>query len=171
MKMEERNKRAEESESEGEIQDLYQEVILDHNKHPRNFGKPPAEKESKFKLQEGFNPLCGDHLFLHIQMDEAGEKILDLCFEGEGCAISKASTSMMTVAMKGKTREEAKVIFDEFHRLLCRKLDPQNESHHLGRLEVFSGIWKFPARVKCAGLAWHTLNAALVGNEKVVKTE
>jgi nitrogen fixation NifU-like protein len=149
-----------------QIHALYQEVILDHNKNPKNFKKL---KEASLDA-EGFNPVCGDHYHIYLQVDK-DDKIIDISFDGQGCAISKASASMMTVALKGKTTSEAKVLFEEFHRLLTGKLNPDEEENHLGKLKIFSGIWKYPARVKCAGLSWHTLNAALEGSNETVKTE
>lgn len=149
-----------------DMQELYQQVILDHNKNPRNFRELPAPAE-KF---EGFNPLCGDHLWLYLKKD-SDNKIEELTFQGKGCAISKASASLMTSHLKGKTVEEASVLFDEFHRLLIHQLDPEKDPHHLGKLKVFSGIWKYPARVKCASLAWHTLKAAISGTHETIQTE
>jgi nitrogen fixation NifU-like protein len=122
-------------------------------------------------VQEGHNPVCGDHLFIYLLLDEKGETIMDLTFQGEGCAISKASASMMTAALKGKTLTQARHLFEEFHRLLTRQLDPTTQEHHLGKLQVFASIWKYPARVKCAGLCWHTLKAALEGVSTIINTE
>jgi nitrogen fixation NifU-like protein len=136
--------------------DLYQQVILDHNKKPRNFHKLPAPTHEA----EGFNPLCGDHLWVYLNVAANG-LIEDAAFEGAGCAISKASASMMTVALKGKTVDEARQLFDEFHKLLLGELDPDTAPHHLGKLKIFSGIWQYPARVKCAALGWHAMNGAL----------
>lgn len=147
-----------------ELSDLYQEVILDHNKNPRNF----REIEDADQYADGKNPLCGDALRVYIAMD--GDTVSDVAFKGSGCAISKASASMMTQAIKGKTKVEAEVIFDEFHRMVTGDLDIEGEENHLGKLKIFSGVLEFPARVKCASLSWHTLNAALRG-EDVVSTE
>ena len=147
-----------------ELSDLYQEVILDHNKNPRNF----REIEDADQTADGKNPLCGDALRVYVAMD--GDKIADVAFKGSGCAISKASASMMTQAVKGKTREEAEAIFDEFHRMVTGDLDIETDENHLGKLKIFSGVIEFPARVKCASLSWHTLNAALHG-DKTVTTE
>lgn len=145
--------------------ELYQQVILEHNRKPRNFGKfEPCTHHA-----EGYNPLCGDHLFVYLNVNADG-KIEGLSFEGDGCAISKASASMMTAALKGKTPEEAKVLFDQFRRLLTRELDPVKDANELGKLTVFSGIWKYPSRVKCAILSWHTMKGAL-DQEKSVSTE
>ena len=144
-----------------ELSELYQQVILDHNKKPRNF----RELEGANRTAEGFNPLCGDQLTVYMLMDEGVVK--DLSFVGTGCAISKASASMMTQAVKGKTREEAQVLFDEFHRMVTGELDEAAEENHLGRLKIFAGVRDYPARVKCASLAWHTLRGALEGAERV----
>ena len=147
-----------------ELSELYQQVILDHNKKPRNFQK----LESANRVSEGFNPLCGDQLTVYMLMDEA--VVRDLSFVGTGCAISKAAASMMTQAVKGKTREEAQVLFDEFHRMVTGELDAESEGNHLGRLKIFAGVRDYPARVKCASLPWHTMHAALEG-EGAVSTE
>jgi nitrogen fixation NifU-like protein len=136
--------------------DLYQQVILEHNKKPRNFGKLEACTHSA----EGFNPLCGDHLWVHMKVSPEG-LIEAVTFEGAGCAISKASASMMTVELKGKTVEQARILFKEFHGLLVGELKPDVDPNSLGRLKIFSGIWQYPARVKCAALSWHTMNGAL----------
>ena len=148
-----------------DLSDLYQEVILDHNRKPRNF----KVIETADRTQEGYNPLCGDQLTIYLEMD--GEIIKDVGFQGSGCAISKASASMMTMAIKGKTRAEAEVIFEEFHRMVRGEFDPSTEGNHLGRLAIFAGVREFPARVKCASLSWHTLHAALEGQPEPVSTE
>src|SRR5215467_9957725 len=138
-----------------ELNELYQQVILDHNKKPRNFRRlDTANRE-----QEGYNPLCGDQITLYLQMD--GDLIKDVVFQGSGCAISKASASMMTAAVKGKTKGEAEVMFEEFHRMVKGDLDAETEQNHLGRLKIFAGVREYPARVKCASLSWHTLRAAM----------
>ncbi len=147
-----------------ELSDLYQEVILEHNKNPRNF----REIEDADQYADGKNPLCGDALRVYVTF--AGDKISDVAFKGSGCAISKASASMMTQAVKGKTKDEAEGIFDEFHRMVTGELDIESDDNELGKLKIFSGVLEFPARVKCASLSWHTLNAALRG-EDVVSTE
>ncbi|MBI2222340.1 MAG: SUF system NifU family Fe-S cluster assembly protein [Acidobacteria bacterium] len=136
-----------------ELQDLYQEVILDHNRRPRNFREqpPPARRA------EGFNPLCGDRLTLYVDLD--GEVIRDLSFVGSGCAISKASASLMTDALKGKTVAEAERLFDRFHEMVTSPTD--TAAGDLGKLSVLAGVREFPTRVKCASLAWHTLKAAV----------
>jgi nitrogen fixation protein NifU and related proteins len=138
-----------------DLNELYQQVILDHNKKPRNFKR----LETANREQEGYNPLCGDQITLYLQMD--GDLIKDVGFQGSGCAISKASASMMTAAIKGKTKEEAEVMFDEFHRMVKGDLDAETEQNHLGRLKIFAGVREYPARVKCASLSWHTLRAAI----------
>ena len=144
-----------------ELSELYQAVILDHNKKPRNFHK----LENANRTAEGFNPLCGDqlHVYLHVEDDQ----VKDISFEGSGCAIWKASASMMTQAVKGKTKQEAEQLFDEFHRLVTGKLDEETEDNHLGRLTIFAGVRDFPVRVKCATLSWHTLHAALNNQDKI----
>jgi nitrogen fixation NifU-like protein len=148
-----------------ELNELYQQVILDHNKKPRNFKTiSPADR-----VQEGYNPLCGDQITLYLKLN--GNLIEDVGFQGMGCAISKASTSMMTMAIKGKTREEAELLFGEFHRMIKGELDPETDPHHLGRLKILAGVSEFPARVKCASLSWHTLRAALEGKAETVSTE
>ncbi len=145
--------------------DLYQEVILEHNKKPRNFRKI----EHPTHEAEGYNPLCGDHLHVYLTV-ESDHIIEDVAFEGDGCAISKASASMMTTALKGKTVEEAEILFDQFHRLIKGELNPDKDKNILGKLAIFSGIWHFPARVKCASLSWHTMHGALQ-KEKTISTE
>jgi len=142
-----------------ELSELYQQVILDHNKKPRNF----RELEGANRVSEGMNPLCGDQLTVYMLMDQG--VVRDLSFVGTGCAISKAAASMMTQAVKGKTREEAQVLFGEFHRMVTGELDESAEPNHLGRLTIFAGVRDYPARVKCASLAWHTMHAALEGED------
>ncbi|MGQ0542248.1 MAG: Fe-S cluster assembly sulfur transfer protein SufU [Blastocatellia bacterium] len=147
-----------------ELSDLYQEVILEHNKNPRNFREiPDADSQA-----DGKNPLCGDALRVYVKMD--GDMVTDVAFKGSGCAISKAAASMMTQAVKGKTRHEAETIFDEFHKMVTGELDIETDENDLGKLKIFAGVLEFPARVKCASLSWHTLNAALRGDD-VVSTE
>ncbi|NTV29965.1 MAG: SUF system NifU family Fe-S cluster assembly protein [Candidatus Omnitrophica bacterium] len=148
-----------------DIDELYQQVIIEHNRHPRNFGA----LEPHTHRAEGYNPLCGDHLFVSLNIDEQGT-IQAVSFEGDGCAISKASASLMTMALKGKKIEEARMLFDEFRRLILKEMDAAREPNHLGKLTVFSGVWKYPSRVKCAILAWHTMKGAL-DNAKTVSTE
>lgn len=144
-----------------ELSDLYQETILEHNKNPRNF----REIENADRSADGNNPLCGDALRVYLKVKD--DVVEDVSFKGSGCAISKASASMMTQAVKGRTREEAEELFDEFHRMVTGDLDPEAEATHLGKLRVFAGVLEFPARVKCASLSWHTLHAALKGNESI----
>jgi nitrogen fixation NifU-like protein len=136
-----------------ELKDLYRDVILDHNRQPRNFGRlDPADA-----LADGHNPLCGDRLTVSLRM--AGDTITDIRFEGKGCAISTASASLMTEAVKGRSRDSAHELFDRIHALLTQQDVPADES--LGKLAALSGVREFPSRVKCASLCWHTLNAAL----------
>ena len=144
-----------------ELSELYQAVILDHNKKPRNFHK----LETANHKAEGYNPLCGDQLTLYVELD--GDAVKDVSFEGTGCAIFKASASMMTQAVKGKTKQESVVLFDEFHRMVTEQLDEENEPNQLGKLKIFAGVREFPVRVKCATLSWHTLQAALKDQGKV----
>jgi len=146
--------------------ELYQEMILEHNKKPRNFKELDAPTHSA----EGYNPLCGDHL--HIYLHVNSDKIIDdISFTGDGCAISKASASMMTVALKGKNIDQVNTLFDQFHKLIVGEIKPDRDPNALGKLSVFSGIWQFPARVKCASLSWHTLKGALNQEAKPVSTE
>jgi nitrogen fixation NifU-like protein len=145
--------------------DLYQQVILEHNKKPRNFRKIDAATHAA----EGFNPLCGDHLWVYLTIGEGGT-IEDAAFEGSGCAISKASASLMTTVLKGQTVDQARTLFREFQELLTKKLDPEKDPNTLGKLKIFSGIWRYPARVKCAALAWHALSGAL-SRRQTVSTE
>ena len=148
-----------------ELRELYQEVILDHNKRPRNFG--PLEGSDRDA--EGFNPLCGDRFTVHLKMD--GDRIADIRFEGNGCAISTASASVMTETLKGKTIEEAHALFETFHDLVTGKADGSAGLESLGKLAVFSGVSEFPVRVKCATLSWHTTQAALDESDEPVSTE
>jgi nitrogen fixation NifU-like protein len=136
-----------------DLQELYQSVILDHNRKPRNFGALDGANH----VAEGKNPLCGDHVIVQVHTD--GDRIADVHFTGQGCAISKASASLMTTVVKGKTRAEAEELFQRFHALVLGQ-DP-NGGKDLGQLVVFSSVSRFPVRVKCASLAWHTLKAAL----------
>jgi nitrogen fixation NifU-like protein len=145
------------------LRDLYQEVILEHSKVPRNY-REIAGADHK---AEGFNPLCGDRFTVYLHLD--GETIRDISFQGSGCAISKASASMMTQTLKGKTRDEAEKLFGKFHDLVTGQGHPSESE--MGKLAVFSGVSEFPARVKCATLAWHTLQAALAGQQDAVSTE
>ncbi len=144
-----------------ELSELYQQVILDHNKKPRNFHK----LENANRMAEGYNPLCGDHLNVYLQVED--DQVRDVSFEGSGCAISKASASMMTQAVKGKSKQEAEQLFNEFHRMATGELDEESEPNQLGKLTIFAGVRDFPARVKCATLSWHTMHAALNDQDKV----
>ncbi len=149
-----------------DLMDLYQEIILDHNREPRNYGPlPDADHHA-----EGYNPLCGDQLNVYLRL--AGDVIEDVHFDGSGCAISKASASLMTEAVKGKTVAEAEELFGGFHDLLTGDPSVRGEAPaQLGKLAVFEGVREFPVRVKCATLAWHTLHAALEGDSDPVTTE
>lgn len=144
--------------------DLYQQVILEHNRKPRNYHDLPGHTCA----QEGYNPLCGDHLHIYAKVE--GDMVTDVAFLGEGCAISKAAGSMMTVAIKGKPLDEALTISHQFQQMIKGELDPEKDPHQLGRLTIFSGIWKFPTRVKCALLAWHALDGALDSKEEEQKS-
>ena len=148
-----------------ELNELYQEVILEHSKAPRNYRKPAGTN----RTAEGYNPLCGDHFTVYLDMD--GDKIREVGFQGSGCAISKASASMMTQSLKGKTRAEAEQLFEQFHGLVTGEQGASANGSHLGKLAVFSGVCKYPARVKCAILAWHALQSALQGDQQSITTE
>lgn len=145
-----------------ELRALYQEVIVDHGRHPRNFG-PLSNTSHALK---GVNPLCGDKLILYANI--ADNRIQIIGFEGSGCAISMASASLMTEAMKGKTLEEAKILFEHFHAMLTQSAHPDSL---LGKLSVFEGVKEYPARIKCATLAWHTLNHVIIGDNQPATTE
>jgi nitrogen fixation NifU-like protein len=147
-----------------ELQDLYQELILDHGRRPRNFKALGSANRSA----EGYNPLCGDKVKIYIEID--GNFVKDLSFEGSGCAISTASASIMTETLKGKTRAEAEELFQAFHDLVTGR-QVRIDAPDLGKLEVFSGVSEFPVRVKCATLSWHTLRAALNDDGEFVSTE
>lgn len=140
------------------VAELYQQMILEHNKKPRNFGKPADATH----VAEGFNPLCGDHYTVYAKVVDG--IIQSVHFDGSGCAISKASGSMMTGALKDKSLTEATAIFEEFHALLTGKGEGSDK---LGKLKIFSGIWKYPSRVKCASLSWHAVKSALTGGQTV----
>ncbi|NCQ19287.1 MAG: SUF system NifU family Fe-S cluster assembly protein [Ignavibacteria bacterium CG_4_8_14_3_um_filter_37_9] len=150
---------------DNELRELYQQVILDHNKSPRNFKK----LEDANHHAEGHNPLCGDHLDVYLQLEN--DVVKDISFIGNGCAISKSSASLMTAIIKGKTKDEAEELFGKFHDLVTGKLKNTNEIEALGKLAVFQGVQEFPARVKCASLAWHTLHNALNNKEEKISTE
>ena len=147
-----------------DLKDLYQEVIVDHNRSPRNFGElePPGKK------LEGFNPLCGDRLTLYLDQD--GDRIADVKFSGHGCAISIASASLMTEGVKGKSVQEAETLFADFHELLT-DTGQAIDSTRMGKLAVLAGVRDYPSRVKCATLCWHTLRALLAGGDATVSTE
>ena len=147
-----------------ELSELYQQVILDHNKKPRNFRKLETANHSA----EGYNPLCGDQLTVYLNLED--DQVKEVAFEGSGCAISKAAASMMTQAVKGKSKEQAEHLFQEFHSMVTGELNEETEENSLGNLKIFAGVREFPVRVKCATLAWHTLLAAL-NNEALVSTE
>lgn len=145
-----------------ELQELYQQVILDHSRSPRNYFKLGSAN----RIAEGHNPLCGDRVTVYMRLENG--MICDVSFQGEGCAISKASASIMTEMLKGKSREEAQSIFTQFHEMVTTGSPSTDE---LGKLGVFAGVNKFPARVKCAILPWHAIHATLEGQENVVSTE
>jgi nitrogen fixation NifU-like protein len=146
-----------------DIKDLYQEVIVDHNRNPRNFGK----LDDANKTLEGFNPLCGDKLTLYLKTRD--DQIEDISFDGSGCAISVASASLMTDLMKGKTLKEAESLFNKFHHLITS--DEELDITDLGKLAALAGVRDYPARVKCASLCWHTLHSAIQGDQAPVSTE
>ncbi len=148
-----------------DLRELYQEVILDHTKHPRNFH---ALDDATAKAS-GNNPLCGDRVTVYLRME--GDRIVDASFQGQGCAISKSSASLMTDAIKGHTRAEAEGLFDRFHEMITGKPGAPVDEKALGKLAVFQGVSEFPLRVKCASLAWHTLKSALESKEGVVTLE
>ena len=145
-----------------ELQELYQDVILDHNRRPRN-----CRVLERARQAEGFNPLCGDHFTVYLRLD--GDVIADVSFQGSGCAISKASASLMTESVKGKTAADATALLERFRRMITSP--PDSPIDDLGKLAALAGVRQFPARVKCASLAWHTLRAALDSREEVVSTE
>ncbi len=150
-----------------ELRELYQQVILDHNKNPRNFGRPEATNRE----QQGHNPLCGDELQVYLYVD-ADDVIQDIGFEGSGCAISKASASLMTDALKGKPAADAKDLFERFHQVVTGDVaEADVDDAEIGKLVVFAGVREFPMRVKCATLAWHTMRSALDSDRTPVTTE
>ena len=148
-----------------DLHELYQEVVMDHNRRPRNFRK----LEDASRSMEGYNPLCGDRYILYLKLEDG--RIADIGFQGSGCAISRASTSMMTETVKGKSKEAAEKVFDAFRRMLTREPGSDFDPDEVGDLEVLSGVSEFPVRIKCATLPWHTLHAALEGREDSVSTE
>ena len=147
--------------------ELYQQVILDHNRKPRNF----HVMESPTHSCHGINPLCGDDITVYLKVDDTEGLIEDISFIGSGCAISKASTSLMTHYLKGKNIDETRVIFDEFHKMVLGDFDPGKQKHHMGKLTLFMGIREYPSRTKCASLAWHTMVGALDKKTEGVSTE
>lgn len=149
-----------------DLKDLYQEVIIDHNRSPRNFGK----LENPTQVAEGYNPLCGDKLNLYLTTED--DLITDVSFDGSGCAISVASASLMTDLLKGKTTKEAEQLFKNFHDLIMKEEKPdQEQMQSLGKLAALAGVKEYPARVKCATLCWHTLHSALQGDKSSATTE
>ena len=148
-----------------DLSDLYQEVILDHNRRPRNWG-PMADAT---RVAHGHNPLCGDRLTLYVKID--GDTLAAISFEGSGCAISKASASLMTDAVKGQKIDDALGLFDRVHEMLTTPSTQPVDDTRVGKMAVMSGVREFPARVKCASLAWHTLKSAIVSPGEVAKTE
>jgi nitrogen fixation NifU-like protein len=147
-----------------DLRELYQEVILDHNKRPRNFRVP----EQANRRAEGYNPLCGDRITVYLRIN--GDVIEDAAFQGVACAIAKASASLMTDTLKGKTLAEANALFERFHLLVTAAPEASFDLEALGKLAVFSGVREYPARVKCASLAWHTMRAAMEAKDDVVST-
>ncbi|MFQ5830217.1 MAG: Fe-S cluster assembly sulfur transfer protein SufU [Candidatus Methylomirabilia bacterium] len=148
-----------------DLRELYQEVILDHNRRPRNFQKLEAAN----RTAEGYNPLCGDQITVYLRLED--DVVTGVSFEGSGCAISKASASMMTAALKGKTRAEAASLLKAFHTMVTVDVGTAIDPLELGKLAAFAGVHEFPIRVKCATLPWHTLRAALDGRQEPVSTE
>lgn len=148
------------------VRELYQEMILDHNRHPRNF----QALEGANRQAEGYNPLCGDRMTVYLKWNEGSGLIEEISFVGSGCAISKASCSMMTAALKGKKREEAERLFERFHQMVTGEPNTPVPTE-LGKLAVFSGVCEFPSRVKCATLGWHTMKSALDARGETVSTE
>ncbi len=147
-----------------DLRELYQDLILDHSKKPRNYREMPGAN----RKVEGFNPLCGDHFTVYLEMD--GDNVKDVSFQGSGCALSRASASMMTQVLKGKNKADAEQLFTRFHDLVTGKTQNGN-AEELGKLAVFSGVSEFPVRVKCASLAWHAMKAALEGEAEQISTE
>ena len=148
-----------------DLSELYQEVILDHNKRPRNWGPMPDAT----RVAKGHNPLCGDRLTLYVKLEN--DRVAGISFEGSGCAISKASASLMTDAVKGQSLTDALALFDRVHEMLTTPATDPVNTDHVGKMAVMSGVREFPARVKCASLAWHTLKSAILDTHEVIKTE
>ena len=144
-----------------ELSELYQQVILDHNKKPRNFRK----LETANHTADGYNPLCGDQLTVYLNLED--DLVKEIGFEGSGCAISKAAASMMTQAVKGKSKEQVENLFKEFHSMVTGELDEETQENSLGNLKISAGVREFPVRVKCATLPWHTMHAALHKQDQV----
>ena len=147
-----------------ELEELYQEIIMEHNRKPRNF-RALEDAQSA----DGFNPFCGDQITLYLKIDD--DVVTDVGFQGSGCAISRASASMMTESIKGKSQTDIRAIFDDFHHMITGDSDTELDSELLGDLELLAGVSEFPTRIKCATLSWHTLQAALKGQEGRVQTE
>ena len=148
-----------------DLEDLYQEIVMDHNRRPRNFG----EIKNPTNFADGFNPLCGDQITLQLHLEDG--LVSDVAFRGVGCAISKSSASMMTEELKGKTLDHAENLFEAFRKMITRKLGDSYDSDLLGDLEILQGVSRYPARIKCATLAWHTLHSAIHDENNVVSTE
>ena len=148
-----------------DLEELYQEVVMDHNRKPRNY----RELDEPDHTANGYNPFCGDVVTLYLKMDD--DSVIDIGFQGKGCAISRASASLMSESVKGKTRTEIKSTYDAFHAMMIRGPEADFDEDGLGDLEVLSGVAEFPTRVKCATLAWHTLQAALRDQNSTVSTE
>jgi SUF system FeS assembly protein, NifU family len=148
-----------------DLRELYQDVILEHSKAPRNYRELGAAN----RKAEGFNPLCGDRYIVYLDLD--GDAVRDIAFQGSGCAISKASASLMTQSVKGKTRSQIEELFDDFHKIVTGETTIEDSASEVSKLSVFAGVSAYPVRVKCATLAWHTLRAALAGKGEPVSTE
>lgn len=149
-----------------DLKDLYQQVIVDHNKHPRNF----REIEHASHDAEGYNPLCGDQLHVYLQVDE-NMMVQDMSFKGSGCAISIASASLMSEQMQGKTVDEVRTLFKAFHGMVTSDITEEQDFSHLNKLAALAGVREFPSRIKCASLCWHTVQAALSGDQAAARTE
>ena len=148
-----------------DLEDLYQEIVMDHNRRPRNFG----EIKNPTNFAEGFNPLCGDQITLQLHLED--DLVSDVAFRGVGCAISKSSASMMTEELKGKTLDHAENLFEAFRKMITRNPGDSYDSDLLGDLEILQGVSRYPARIKCATLAWHTLHSAIHDENEVISTE
>jgi nitrogen fixation NifU-like protein len=148
-----------------DLRELYQDVILEHSKAPRNY----RELSAANRKAEGFNPLCGDRYIVYLDLD--GDAVRDIAFQGSGCAISKASASLMTQSVKGKTQSQIEQLFQDFHKIVTGQTSAESSAPEVSKLSVFAGVSAYPVRVKCATLAWHTLRAALAGRDQSVSTE